>query len=101
VRRVAAETGAPLVDLDAAAMRFLDRVGPGKADSYFMIYSAADGIARFPEGHHDTTHLNERGARAAAAIVGRGLAGLDLPFSDRVHAPDPAAVTPTGTPTCW
>jgi DNA sulfur modification protein DndE len=101
VRKVAADTHTPLIDLDARAMRFFGGVGAGKADRYFLIYTPADHVARFPEGHRDTTHLNELGARAAAALVGQGLAALDLPFSHDIHAPDPAAVEATGSPTCW
>ncbi|MGN6374269.1 MAG: rhamnogalacturonan acetylesterase [Sphingomonas sp.] len=101
VHQVAAATHTPLVDLDARAQAFFGHVGAGKADRYYMIYTPADHIPQFPQGHHDTTHLNELGARAAAAIVGQGLAALDLPFSHAVHAPDPATVTATGTPTCW
>lgn len=101
VRQVAAETHTPLIDLDARAIRFFGGVGAGKADRYFMIYTPADRVPLFPQGHHDTTHLNELGARAAAALVGQGLAALDLPFSHDIHAPDPAAVKATGSPTCW
>ena len=101
VRKVAADTHTPLIDLDARAMRFFGGVGAGKADRYFMIFTPTDHVALFPQGHHDTTHLNELGARAAAALVGQGLAALDLPLSRQVHAPDPATVRATGSPTCW
>jgi DNA sulfur modification protein DndE len=100
-RTVAADTHTPLIDLDARAMRFFGGVGAGKADRYFMIFTPADRVALFPQGHHDTTHLNELGARVAAALVGQGLAALDLPLSHQVHAPDPTTVTATGSPTCW
>ncbi|WP_260928848.1 rhamnogalacturonan acetylesterase [Novosphingobium sp. 9] len=103
VRRVASETHTPLIDLDARAMAWFGAKGPGKtgADRYFLIYDAADHIARFPEGHRDTTHLNELGARSAAALVANDLATLDVPLAKRVHAPDPAAQRALGAPTCW
>ncbi|MBT0669226.1 rhamnogalacturonan acetylesterase [Novosphingobium profundi] len=103
VRRVAAETQTPLIDLDALAREWLGAAGPGKtgADRYFLIYDAADKVARFPEGHRDTTHLNELGARSAAALVAGALAKLDVPLAKRVHAPDPALQRALGAPTCW
>ena len=99
--QVAASTHTPLVDLDADTMAFLDSVGSGKADGYYMIFSPADNVPLFPQGHHDTTHLNERGARAAAVLVGNALAKLDLPFSKAIHPADPHDAAMTGSPTCW
>lgn len=103
VRRVAGETATPLIDLDQKAMAWLGAAGPGRdgADRYFLIYDAADKVARFPEGHRDTTHLNELGARSAAALVAGELAGLDVPLASSVHAPDPAAQRALGSATCW
>lgn len=103
VRRVAAETKTPLVDLDLRAMGFFGAAGPGKtgADRYFLIYSADDKVARFPKGNRDTTHLNELGARATAALVADALSALDVPLAKSVHAPEPQSVRAIGTATCW
>ncbi|MBY8829658.1 rhamnogalacturonan acetylesterase [Hephaestia mangrovi] len=101
VHKVAADTHTPLIDLDARAQAFFGHVGAGKADRYYMIYTPADHIARFPQGHHDTTHLNELGARVAAVLVGQGLKSIDGPLAREVHTPDPATITAHGSPTCW
>ncbi|WP_336963058.1 rhamnogalacturonan acetylesterase [Sphingobium aquiterrae] len=100
VRDVAAATGTPLIDLNADSMAFLDRAGETGAKRYFMIYTPADGIARFPQGHVDTTHLNELGARAIAALVAQGLGGLGVPIAARVRAAAPDSVRALGDSTC-
>lgn len=100
VRDVAAATRTPLIDLNARSMAFLDGAGAEDAKRYFMIYTPADGIARFPKGHVDTTHLNELGARATAAIVARELAGLGLPVSGRIKAAAPETVRALGNSAC-
>lgn len=85
VRDVAATTKTPLIDLNAKIMAFLDSAGAEGAKRYF---------------HDDTTHLNELGARATAAIVARELAGLGLPVSAQIRAPAPEAVHALGNSAC-
>ncbi|MGK6320018.1 rhamnogalacturonan acetylesterase [Sphingomonas sp. DT-204] len=93
-------TGTPLVDLDADSRAFFDRQGEATSARYFMIYTPADHIARFPEGHTDTTHLNELGARATARIVANALARLKLPVSRRARPADPGAAVARGNASC-
>lgn len=100
VRTVAAQTGTPLIDLDADFRTFIDAKGEAASARYFLIYSPEDHVARFPDGHHDTTHLNELGARAAAAIVAKDLAALPLPVARAVRAGDADAVPALGSAAC-
>ncbi|MGN6123317.1 MAG: rhamnogalacturonan acetylesterase [Sphingomonas oligoaromativorans] len=100
VRAVAAETGTPLIDLDADFRAFIDGKGEAASAHYYLIYAPEDHVARFPDGHHDTTHLNELGARAAAAIVAKDLAALPLPVARAVRAGDADAVSALGSPVC-
>jgi len=97
---VAQATHASLIDFDARSRRFFNGLGEEPSARYFLIYSPADRIARFPDGHHDTTHLNELGARATAAIVGQALAQLKLPIARGARPIAPAAVRASGDAAC-
>lgn len=99
IKRVAAETRAPLLDLNARSMTFLDRAGEAGASRHYMIYPAG-AVPRFPEGKRDTTHLNELGARAVAAIVAGELRALRLPVSGRVRPLDPSRAAARGNAAC-
>ncbi|MFT4254141.1 MAG: rhamnogalacturonan acetylesterase [Caulobacter sp.] len=99
VRRVAAETGTPLIDLDKQSQAVLQKMGEAEGAKLFMIYSADDKIASHPEGINDTTHPNERGARMAAGIVAKGLKGAKVPASKLV-LPGVADASARGEPSC-
>jgi lysophospholipase L1-like esterase len=99
IKRVAAETATPMLDLNAGSMAFFGRGGEAKADSYYMIYPAG-AVPRFPNGQRDTTHLNEAGARATAAIVARELRALRLPVSRTVRPLNPSRVVARGNAAC-
>ncbi|PVM93764.1 rhamnogalacturonan acetylesterase [Caulobacter endophyticus] len=99
VRRVAAETKTPLIDLDKESQAALQKMGEAEGAKRFMIYSAADKIASHPEGINDTTHPNELGARMAAGIVAKGLKGAKVPASKLVLRGE-ADASARGEPTC-
>ncbi len=99
VRRVAAETKTPLIDLDKESQAALQKMGEAEGAKRFMIYSAADKIASHPEGINDTTHPNELGARMAAGIVAKGLRGAKVPVSKLV-LPGVADASARGEPSC-
>ncbi|MGR4862327.1 rhamnogalacturonan acetylesterase [Caulobacter sp. LARHSG274] len=100
VRAVAKATGAPLIDLDADSMAALQARGEAASRRLYLLYTPEDHIPRYPEGISDTTHINEAGARLAAALVARRLAALNLPVSAHVHA-SPAGEPPIlGGPGC-
>jgi lysophospholipase L1-like esterase len=99
IRRVAAQTKTPLVDLDADSMAQLQKRGEAESIKLYLVY-APGAVPRFPEGAHDTTHLNEQGARLAAALVAKRLQGLHLPISARVHAASATDLANLGAPAC-
>jgi len=75
VREVAAETGAPLIDLDALSGQMVERAGAEGSRAYFL---------------PDDTHFSELGARRMADLVAAALAGLSLPVSAHVLHERPA-----------
>ena len=84
VKQVARETRTPLIDLNAETQAYFTRVGEEPSKRYFLHYAPGE-VAHFPQGKADNVHFNERGARAAAAIVARRLKALRLPVSARVR----------------
>ena len=62
-RAVAAETRAPLVDLYAASVALLNRVGPNVGDTYGVVLT---------DGTLDRTHLSPAGSAAFGAFVADG-----------------------------
>jgi len=99
IRKVAAETKAPLVDLDADSMAQLQRRGEAESKKLYLVY-APGAVARYPEGVSDTTHLNEQGARLAAALVAKRLKDLRLPVSARVRPASTSDLADLGSPSC-
>lgn len=100
VRAVAQRTGAPLVDLDADSMAALQARGEAASRNLYLLYTPQDHIARYPDGISDTTHINEGGARLAAALVAARLGALNLPVSTYVRSV-PAGDPPVlGGPSC-
>ena len=100
IRRVAAETGARLIDLDADSMAALQARGPLASRGLYLFYTPQDHVARYPDGISDITHPNERGARLAAALVATRLKTLGLPISRRVRPASVASQARLGAPDC-
>ncbi|MFI6645645.1 GDSL-type esterase/lipase family protein [Streptomyces sp. NPDC050504] len=89
-RRVAAERGVPLLDLQRSTSRLFDACGPELARGYFRWYDAGEHPA-CPDGIVDTLHLNRNGAQAVAYLAARGLRRLGvLPASVPPPADRPA-----------
>ena len=100
VRDVAKATKTPLIDLDADMMGAQQARGEAGSRGFYLIYTPEDHVARYPQGNTDTTHINEGGARLAAALVAARLAFLKLPVSAYVH-PQSTGVQPIlGAPRC-
>ena len=102
VREVAAATGTPLIDLSESSRALIDRLGEAPSRRYFLHYTAADRIARFPQGVADDVHFSETGARAIAALVADGLRASGAPVAAHVR-PGPPADAPQrvlGRPDC-
>jgi lysophospholipase L1-like esterase len=100
VRSVAQEQKVSLVDLDADMMAALAARGPSASRRLYLFYQPYDQMARFPAGISDDTHINEQGARLAAALVATRLADLKLPLAKWVRPASVAAQPRLGAPTC-
>jgi lysophospholipase L1-like esterase len=100
IHRVAADMKVPLVDLDADMMAAQQARGQLASRGLYLFYTVNDHVARYPEGISDDTHINEQGARLAAALVATRLKGLGLPLSKSVHPASVAAQAKLGGPTC-
>jgi lysophospholipase L1-like esterase len=100
VRDVARATGAPLIDLDVDMMGAQQARGEAGSRGFYLIYTPQDGVARYPNGNTDTTHINEGGARLAASLVAGRLAFLKLPVSTYVHPASTGDQPILGGPRC-
>lgn len=102
VRVVAAETRTPLIDLAETSRAMIAGLGEEPSKRYFLHYTPADRIARFPQGVTDNTHFSEIGARAVAALVADGLKGTGVPVARHVRpGAEAAAPQPVlGGPSC-
>jgi lysophospholipase L1-like esterase len=80
IREVAAETGTPLVDLNAMTMQMLHDLGPQRARHYYRWVDAGEH-PNHPDGLIDASHFNEAGAREVARLVAIGLSNATgLPY---------------------
>jgi len=100
IRKVAAEMKVPLVDLDADMMAAQQARGQLASRGLYLFYTANDHVARYPDGISDDTHINEQGARLAAALVATRLKALALPVSKSVRPASVAGQAKLGGPTC-
>jgi lysophospholipase L1-like esterase len=100
IHRVATDLKVPLADLDGDMMAALKARGQLASRGLYMQYRPYDHIARYPDGISDDTHINEQGARLAAALVATRLAALKLPISKTVHPASIAGQPNLGGPTC-
>ncbi|MGW3087169.1 GDSL-type esterase/lipase family protein [Streptomyces sp. NPDC001108] len=71
----AAETGCPVVDMNAATTGLLTELGPTRARGLFRWLDPGEHPAH-PKGIVDASHFNHEGAREAARLVAAGLAAV-------------------------
>lgn len=71
-RRVAAETGTPLIDLNRLTSAHLETLGPEASKAEFM-WIAPGQWPSLPKGLQDDTHYVEAGARATARLAVQAL----------------------------
>lgn len=90
VRDTARSTGAALIDLGADSMALLTREGEEGSRRLYLHFTAADGVAAYPDGVSDDTHFSEAGARAIARLVVSRLAEIRSPVGRAAHADAPA-----------
>lgn len=88
VKAVGAELRVPVIDLNAASIRFYEALGPTRAP------------LAFNDGGKDATHHDNYGAWVLARVVAAGIATAKLPLAEHLkadltafdagHPPDPA-----------
>ncbi|WP_299033287.1 fibronectin type III domain-containing protein [uncultured Pseudokineococcus sp.] len=93
VRELAAETGAPLVDLSASSRALLTEIGPERAKSVFL-WVPAGVYPNRPNGTQDDTHFQDYGAVQMARLVAADVARLDIPLAQEVVEAEPPAQVP-------
>ncbi|WRH26380.1 G-D-S-L family lipolytic protein [Arthrobacter sp. JZ12] len=92
-KKLAAETGTPLVDLSASSRAYLNEIGPEAAKSVFL-HVPAGVYANRPNGTVDDTHFQEYGAIQLARLVATDVAKLDIPLAAEVESVEPPAAVP-------
>lgn len=79
MRRVARETGAPIVDMGRLSMAALEGYGPERSRALFL--HLPPGVNRnYPQGVEDDTHFSPAGAGLMARLVVEGLRATGLPL---------------------
>lgn len=86
VRRVAAETKTPLIDLDKLSQQELQRAGVETSKLYFL-HLAAGEHPNYPDGKTDDTHFSELGARKMAQIVYAGIRDQKIGLASKLVRP--------------
>jgi len=85
VRRVAAEHGVALIDLDKESLELLQKLGPEGSKALFN-YLEPGEHPNYPAGRQDDTHFSELGARKMAEIVVRDLKNLKVGLETHMGA---------------
>ena len=75
VRKLAAEKGVALCDLNRDSRRLYLSLGPERAAELFVRLAPGEH-PDFPDGHDDRTHFCARGARTVAGLVAEELRGI-------------------------
>ncbi|MCZ8511083.1 rhamnogalacturonan acetylesterase [Paenibacillus filicis] len=86
VRRLARELDVPLIDLCLSSRALYESLGPEASKGLFVWLEPGEH-PNYPDGVHDNTHFNERGAREIARLAADGIAAADVPLK---HALLPA-----------
>ncbi|MGY5765257.1 GDSL-type esterase/lipase family protein [Brachybacterium sp. DNPG3] len=93
VRDLAHEIDAPLIDLQAFTAWLYEDLGPEGSMGLLSHYPVGMHPT-WPEGLHDDTHFQLRGARKVAAFVARSLRGIERADGGIPAAPPAASVEP-------
>ncbi|MEV7089722.1 rhamnogalacturonan acetylesterase [Streptomyces sp. NPDC093085] len=83
-KAVAAEEGAPLVDLSALSRAYLNSIGIEASKNVFLWLNPGQ-YPNFPNGISDDTHFQEYGATQMSRLVAQAVARLGLPISGEVR----------------
>lgn len=76
-RRVAEQTGTPLIDMDVKTRALLEKMGP-EASKNIYLWAKKSDYPNLKEDKRDDTHLNAAGAEKYAQIVADGIRELKL-----------------------
>ncbi|MFC9430369.1 rhamnogalacturonan acetylesterase [Streptomyces sp. NPDC056987] len=82
-KAVAAEEGAPLVDLSALSRAYLNGIGIEASKNVFLWLNPGQ-YPNFPNGVSDDTHFQQNGATQMSRLVAQAVARLGLPLSGEV-----------------
>lgn len=87
VRQVAAEQQVPLIDAGALTRAWVEGLGDEASKACFM-WVAPGTCPLYPDGRHDDTHLNVRGAHAVARMIAAQLRETVPALGARLAMPD-------------
>ncbi len=87
VRELAAETGAPLLEMEKLTTE-LERSFGVEGSKRLHLWFEPDTLAAAPKGLRDDTHYSELGARRVAALAADEIRRLDLPLAKWIVTPD-------------
>jgi lysophospholipase L1-like esterase len=69
----------PVLDIHKLTCEWMDSIGKEDSISYFLHLSPGES-ENYPDGVHDNTHFNEKGARAIAHLIVKAIKDSDLPL---------------------
>lgn len=95
MRRVAAEEGVVLIDMEPATRQWVASLGDEASKAYYM-WVAPGVCPLYPDGRQDDTHLNVRGAHVVARMIGERLCG-QLPELGQYYRPADFVVAKDGS----
>ena len=87
-RKMAAELGVPLVDLNEMSRQLLESLGPEKSKSLFLFFAPGE-IPFYPNGKSDNTHLCENGAKTISALFTEDLKNRKIELARWLKSPPP------------
>ncbi|MDO5434769.1 MAG: rhamnogalacturonan acetylesterase [Clostridia bacterium] len=77
IRKLAEETGIPLIDLKQMSRELYMSLGEQKAEELFVHFSPGEN-ADYPDGYSDKTHFNAYGAKVICELVVNGMRGIPV-----------------------
>lgn len=71
----------PVLDIHKLTREWMDSIGIEESITYFLHLSPGES-ENYPDGVHDNTHFNERGARAVAHLIVEAIKKSELPLKN-------------------
>ena len=85
MKRLAARLRVPCIDMTAVSTRYLEHIGPEKAEDIFLW--VRPGYPNYPQGKQDNTHFCDNGAFQMARLIAGELQNLHIPALERRMRP--------------